>query len=73
MDAKTASPPIAANIGRILWGIVFVASSLVNLFVTLPNPDFYRTFADLTFSPFYRRLILNVAIPIIFSRSSFSS
>jgi hypothetical protein len=35
----------------------------VNLTVTLPNPAFYRTFADLTFFPFYRQLILNFAIP----------
>lgn len=57
------SPTAAANVGRILWGLVFIASSIVNLMVTLPNPTFYRTFADLTFFPFYRRLILNVAIP----------
>ncbi len=63
IDDKTVSLPTAANVGRILWGIVFVASSIVNLVVTLPNPEFYRTFADLTFFPFYRRLILNIAIP----------
>lgn len=57
------SATIAANIGRILWGLVFVVSSIVNLIVTLPNPEFYRAFADLTFFPFYRRLILSVAIP----------
>lgn len=55
--------PTAANVGRVLWGLVFIASSVVNLTVTLPNPDFYRTFAELTFFPFYRWLILNVAIP----------
>jgi hypothetical protein len=62
-NSPRRSPTTAANIGRILWGLVFIASSIVNLTVTLPNPAFYRTFADLTFFPFYRRLILNVAIP----------
>jgi hypothetical protein len=62
-NSSKRSPTTAANIGRILWGLVFIASSIVNLTVTLPNPAFYRTFADLTFFPFYRRLILNVAIP----------
>lgn len=62
-NSPQRTPTTAANIGRILWGLVFIASSIVNLTVTLPNPAFYRTFADLTFFPFYRRLILNVAIP----------
>jgi hypothetical protein len=29
----------------------------------IANPEFYRTFAELTFFAFYRRLILDVAIP----------
>lgn len=62
-DRRAASAPTAANVGRVLWGLVFIASSIVNLTVTLPNPAFYRTFADLTFFPFYRQLILNFAIP----------
>ena len=53
-NSPRRSPTTAANIGRILWGLVFIASSIVNLTVTLPNPAFF---------PFYRRLILNVAIP----------
>lgn len=60
---RRATPPTAANVGRVLWGLLFVASGVVNLTVTLPNPGFYRTFADLTFFPFYRWLILNIAIP----------
>lgn len=62
-DRRAGSAPTAANVGRILWGLIFIASSIVNLAVTLPNPGFYRTFADLTFFPFYRQLILDVAIP----------
>lgn len=62
-DRQATKPPAAANVGRILWGLAFVAASIVNLTVTLPNPAFYQTFADLTFFPFYRQLILNIAIP----------
>jgi hypothetical protein len=60
---RAASVPTAANVGRVLWGLAFVAASIVNLTVTLPNPAFYQTFADLTFFPFYRQLILNIALP----------
>jgi hypothetical protein len=62
-DPRAGSAPTAANVGRVLWGLAFVAASIVNLTVTLPNPDFYQTFADLTFFPFYRQLILNIALP----------
>jgi hypothetical protein len=33
-DGRT--PSTVANIGRVLWGSVFIASSIVNLIVTLP-------------------------------------
>jgi hypothetical protein len=46
----------------VLWGVVLIASSIVNMALTLPNPEFYRTFAELTFFPLYRRLILDVVI-----------
>jgi hypothetical protein len=60
---QPASPRSAANVARILWGLVFVASSIINLTVTLPRPELYRDFADLTFFPFYRALLLKVALP----------
>jgi len=53
----------AANIGRIAWGIFFLVCSVFNLFVTVPHPEFYGDFADLTFFPFYRGLLLNIAEP----------
>ena len=52
-----------ANLGRILWGLFFVASGLFNLFVTLPSPELYRSFADVNFFEFYRWLLLNIALP----------
>jgi hypothetical protein len=56
-------PNVGINIGRILFGTFFIISSIINILVTLPNPDFYKTFADLTFFPFYRTLLLNIAFP----------
>jgi len=52
-----------ANGARILWGLVFVLSSVINLLLTLPHPEFYHNFAELTFFPFYRDILLNVAVP----------
>jgi len=62
-DVKATSPSTGANIGRILWGMFFIVSSIINLFVTLPNPVLYKSFAKLTFFPFYSRLLLSVAFP----------
>ena len=53
----------AAQTGRALWGLFFLAASAINLLVTLPNPGFYRDFAGLTFFPFYRWLLLTIAVP----------
>jgi hypothetical protein len=53
----------AANVGRLVWAWLFIISSMVNLMVTLPNPELYRDFADLTFLPFYRSLLVNLALP----------
>jgi uncharacterized membrane protein YphA (DoxX/SURF4 family) len=63
VNRSPAAPRSAANIGRILWGLVFVGSGVFNTTVMLPNPGFYRDFADLTFLPFYRSLLLQVALP----------
>ena len=52
-----------ARVIRVVWGLVFVAGAVVNLLVTLPHPELYAEFADLTFFPFYRRLLLEVAVP----------
>ena len=60
---ESSLPTKTANVGRTAWGLFFVASSIVNLVVTLPNPGFYEVFADLTFIPFYRWLLLNIALP----------
>lgn len=60
---RGAAPGSAANVGRIVWGLCFIASAVVNLTMTLPNPELYRDFADLTFLPFYRSLLLEVALP----------
>jgi len=49
--------------GRLLWGVAFLISSAVNLVMTLPNPELYGEFADLTFLPWYRSLLLSVAVP----------
>ena len=57
------APGTLARVGRALWGLVFLASGVVNMTVTLPNPDFYEVFAELTFFSFYRWLIVNVAVP----------
>jgi hypothetical protein len=62
-NAARNMPGTLARIGRVLWGLVFLASGVVNLIVTLPNPAFYEVFAELTFFPFFRWLIVNVAIP----------
>ena len=62
-DALGNAPGMLARVGRALWGLVFLASGVVNLTVTLPNPDLYEVFAELTFFPFYRWLIVNVAMP----------
>jgi hypothetical protein len=50
-------------IGRIAWGLFFFASGIFNALMTLPNPELYRVFSTLTFFPFYRRLLLEVALP----------
>jgi hypothetical protein len=63
VNRPPAAPRSAANVGRVLWGVFFVGSSVFNAAVTLPNPGFYRDFADLTFLPFYRSLLLQVALP----------
>ena len=63
MNESRAVPGALARIGRVLWGLVFLASGVVNLVVTLPNPSFYEVFAELTFFPFFRWLIVNVALP----------
>jgi hypothetical protein len=63
VNRSPAAPRSAANIGRILWGAFFVGSGVFNAAVTLPNPGLYRDFADLTFFPFYRSLLLQVALP----------
>ena len=62
-DIKASAPSTGASIGRILWGMFFLVSSIINLFVTLPNPVLYKSFAELTFFHFYRRLLLSVAFP----------
>jgi hypothetical protein len=41
----------------------FIGSGVFNALVTLPNPELYRVFSTLTFLPFYRRLLLEVALP----------
>jgi hypothetical protein len=43
--------------------VAFFVSSVANLLMTLPNPDLYREFADLTFLPGCRSLLLQVALP----------
>jgi hypothetical protein len=63
MNRPPTAPGRAANVGRILWGAFFVGSGVFNAAVTLRNPGFYRDFADLTFLPFYRSLLLQVALP----------
>jgi hypothetical protein len=63
VNRPPAAPRSVANVGRILWGAFFVAGGVFNAVVTLPNPGFYRDFADLTFFPFYRSLLLQVALP----------
>lgn len=63
MSRPTGLPWSAADIGRLLWGIFFVGSGIVNLTVTLPHPEYYKSFADLTFFPFYRTLLLTIAVP----------
>jgi hypothetical protein len=62
-DRRIAPAGSAASVGRIVWGVFFIISSVVNLMMPLPNPEFYRDFADLTFLPFYRWLLLNLALP----------
>jgi MFS family permease len=63
VNRSPAAPRSAANVGRALWGVFFIGSGFFNAAVTLPNPGFYRDFADLTFLPFYRSLLLRVALP----------
>jgi hypothetical protein len=43
--------------------LFFIGSSIFNLFVTLPGPDVYRAFAQLTFFGWYRNLLLSIAVP----------
>ena len=62
-DISAFDPSTGANIGRILWGMFFIVSSIINLFITLPNPVLYKSFAELTFFHFYRRLLLSIAFP----------
>lgn len=62
-DIKASAPSTGASIGRILWGMFFIVSSIINLVITLPHPVLYRSFAELTFFPFYSRLLLSVAFP----------
>ena len=57
------APTAAANFVRTVWGFVFIASGIVNMLLTLPNPQFYWDFAKLTFFPVYRDLIVNLVIP----------
>ncbi|MGD2166425.1 MAG: hypothetical protein PVH50_12955 [Anaerolineae bacterium] len=60
---RVATPGGAANAARLVWGVAFFVSSVANLLMTLPNPDLYREFADLTFLPGCRSLLLQVALP----------
>ena len=62
-NVKASSLSIVANIGRILWGMLFIVSSIINLVVTLPDPVLYKSFAELSFFHFYRSLLLSVAFP----------
>jgi hypothetical protein len=67
MELERAGPAAGrarlASAIRLVWGLFFVASSLVNLVITFPHPELYREFANLTFLPFYRDLLLDVAVP----------
>jgi hypothetical protein len=55
-------PGLATGV-RVVWGLVFVGGAVVNLLVTLPHPEVYEGFAELAFFPFYRDLLLDVAVP----------
>jgi hypothetical protein len=52
-----------AQLGRLLYGLFFLAMSLVNLTVTLPNPGLYGDIAGLALLPLYREITLRLVVP----------
>lgn len=52
-----------AQVVRTLWALFFIGSSVFNYRVTLPQPEVYRAFSQLTFFGWYRELLLSVALP----------
>ena len=51
------------NIGRLFLGFSFLAASLVNLFLSVPHPENFQTYAELSYFPFYSRIISSLIVP----------
>ena len=58
--AKNNSP---WNISRLFLGFSFLAASLVNLFLSVPHPENFQTYAALSWFPFYSRMISSLIVP----------
>lgn len=54
---------VGAQVGRTLWGLFFIGGATFNALFTLPQPEVYRAFSQLTFFGWYRELLLAVALP----------
>lgn len=61
--ALPRAPRFSAEVARALWGLFFIVGAAVNLFVTLPRPELYRSFAQVNLFGWYRDLLLSVALP----------
>jgi len=54
---------VGAQVGRALWGFFFIGGATFNALFTLPQPEVYRAFSQLTFFPWYRDALISVALP----------
>lgn len=52
-----------ANLSRLFVGGVFIVSSGINVFVTLPRPEYYSLFADMALFPSYANMVRQIAVP----------
>lgn len=60
---KAAAPLSLYNLGRALFGLLFLGGGISHLVVSLPHPELLDQYAQLALLPLYRDLILSLLKP----------